>query len=196
VSEPLHNGTVNNKTRWWFHVTNKVKLLRTYYKMRKLSFFVGILKWWGVLPQDYELISLTSQSFKNDPEWIKYVEGNAALFRGILEDYKKYETRNTRGELMIDMLEYAIALYQHDMFYRERFDWFLFEVLKKQGNLKLNMIFLNPNNWFPKGRGHESQKIYNSGTCPGVCKPDMVREYKDWYGVDITKDGVIPEFKG
>lgn len=186
VVRPEMCGKVIDESHFKFHIEAKAKMIRAINQLRN-----------GV---DL-LTSLAKQKFSTNKDWLKNSCGdpNVAVLLEILEEYKKNEHRPTRAKVLVPLIEYAIALYASDLFYRERGEWFMFQLVSKSNRMVFASCFVDPNNWYPKTRHLTPSNAggtpteYNCGTNyyklendPNV-KP-IEQDYLDWYGLDVTKD--------
>ncbi|CAK0771300.1 hypothetical protein CCP3SC15_420022 [Gammaproteobacteria bacterium] len=162
-------GKVIDASHYKFHVTCKAKMINAVNKLRKGTDF---------------LKALSGLNFSANKEWMKNSCNDplvAAMIR-ILDRYKVVETRPSRKKIVVPLLEYGIGL-MNDLFWRERITWFIWQIRKETNDTMFPEIFLDPNNWFPAGRGTTTeQKEYEARGIP------IEDEYRDWYGVDVVGD--------
>lgn len=154
-----------------FHVECKAKIINAVNKLLKGKDF---------------LKALSQLNFTTDKKWTKNTtnDPNVKALLGIVEDYKKLEHRPSRARVLVPLLEYAIGLYASDLFWRERGEWFLVQLMTRCGEFKFHDCFFKPENWYPVGRA-QSEAEYES------TQPSIEEEYKKWYGIDPTDEKSI-----
>jgi len=115
----------------------------------------------------------------------------------ILEDYKKHEHRPTRAKILIPLIEYAIALFASDLFFKERGEWFLYQIIKRSPEMQFHDCFIDPERWYPLTRNNGSTQgtegdFYKIENDPNAAP--IEQEYIRWYGIDPMADLTdIPE---
>lgn len=175
VVKPEMCGKIIDESHFKFHVTAKAKLANAINGLRK-----------GV-----DLITaLSKQNFTVDREWLRNSCGdpNVKVLLEILDEYKKNEHRPTRAKVLVPLIEYAIALYASDLFYRERGEWFMYQFIKRSGEMRFCSVFIDPKQWYPLTRnlsegGTDYYKVENDPNAKTI-----EQEYLEWYGLDVTKD--------
>jgi hypothetical protein len=187
VVKPEMCGKIIDESHFKFHVEAKAKMIRA---INQLKNGVDLIK------------SLAKQNFSTDKTWLKNTckDPNVRVLLEIVEEYKKHEHRPSRAKILIPLLEYGIALYASDLYYRERGEWFLFQIIRRSSEMRFCGFFIDPNNWYPKTRNlvkdadgkvtHDYEKSENAPDAPPI-----EQEYLQWYGIDVTKDidGINPE---
>lgn len=160
ILEPEMSCKIVDESHYHFHVTCKAKIIHA---VNKLKEGVDFLK------------TLSRLNFTTDKRWTQntHQDPNVAVLLGILDDYKRLEFRPSRMRIIAPLIEYAIGLYASDLFYRERGEWFMLQLLKRSNELRFYDCFCNPNNWYPKGRND----LYSLDT-------NINDDYKDWYNID------------
>jgi hypothetical protein len=166
IIRPEMSGMIIDESHFHFHVTCKAKIVNAVNKLRQGKDF---------------LKTLMSMDFHTDKRWTKNStnDPNVRVLLGILEDYKKLEHRPSRTKVIVPIIEYAIALYASDLFYRERGEWFLVQLLERSTDMRFHRCFADPQNWYPNARA-TPETFAEEQKCP-----DIVDEYKKWYGVDV-----------
>jgi len=163
---PEMSSKILDESHFHFHVTCKAKIVNAVNMLRRGKDFLKTL-----YESKFSTEKRWTQNTCNDP--------NVATLLSILEDYKKLEHRPSRARVLAPIIEYAIGLYASDLFYRERGEWFLLQILSRADKFRLYQCFADPEQWYPKKR--TSQVGYdNEQKCP-----DITDEYKEWYGVDV-----------
>jgi len=178
VVTPEMCGKVIDESHFKFHVEAKAKMIRAINQLRN---GVDLLK------------SLSKQKFSTNKDWLKNSCGdpNIKVLLEILEDYKKNEHRPTRAKILVPLIEYAIALYASDLFYRERGEWFMYQLISRSNKMVFASCFIDPNNWYPKTRNQgpvqgEEGIHYKIENDPKV--QPIEQDYLQWYGIDVMKD--------
>ena len=175
---PEMSGKILDESHFKFHVEAKAKVLNAINKMK----------------QGKDMIAALSHiNFSTDPKWIKNSckDPNVKTLLDILEEYKKVEHRPTRAKVLIPLIEYAIALFASDLFYKERGEWFLYQILIRHSQFRLNKFFVDPKYWYPLTRNDGGYWLKTEND-PNV--PPIEQEYLVWYGIDVMKDTIdIPE---
>jgi len=167
IITPEMSGKILDESHFKFHVECKAKIINAFNKLKKGADF---------------LKSLSKLEFSTDKRWTQNScnDPNVRALLDILEDYKKVEHRPSRLKLLVPILEYAIGLYASDLFYRERGEWFILQILERSNQFRFSEQFTKPINWYPIRR--------NDGA---PLNADINQEYKDWYGVDPTDDNCV-----
>lgn len=161
------SARVIDESHFNFHVVCKSKIINAVNKLGK-----------GV---DF-LSQLSKLKFSTDKRWTQNTckDPNVTALLGILDDYKKLELRQSRANLIVPIIEYAIGLYASDIFYKERMEWFLVQLMERSGQFRFHECFANPENWYPNTRNEG----YGLNT-------DINEDYVKWYGVDPRKDECV-----
>jgi hypothetical protein len=170
--KPEMSSAILDESHFKFHVECKAKVINAVNKMRQGADF---------------LASLTKLNFSTDKRWTanSTKDPNVAVLLEILADYKKLEHRPSRAKILVPILEYAIALFASDIFYRERGEWFIEQMFQKSDRFVFHNCFTNPDNWYPVSRAHISEQEYEK------TKPTIEEEYIKWYGVDPRKENCV-----
>lgn len=115
---PEMSSMILDESHFKFHVECKAKVVNAVNKLRKGADF---------------LKSLSQLNFSTDKRWTQNStkDPNVAVFMEILADYQKLEHRPSRSRILTPIIEYAIGLYASDLFYRERGEWFIEQLLLK-----------------------------------------------------------------
>ena len=177
VVTPEMCGKVIDESHFKFHVEAKAKMIRAINQLRN---GVDLLK------------SLSKQKFSTNKDWLKNScnDPNTRVLLEILEEYKTVEHRPTRAKILVPLIEYAIALYASDLFYRERGEWFMYKLITKSQEMRFCGNFIDPKGWYPLTRNCDVQGVegnfYKSENDPNV--PPIEQDYINWYGIDPTKD--------
>jgi hypothetical protein len=180
IVTPEMSGKIVDESHFKFHVECKAKIVNAYNKLRDGADF---------------LKSLSKLDFTTDKRWTQNTckDPNITVLMGILEDYKKVEHRPARAKLLIPIIEYAIGLYASDLFYRERGEWFMYQLISRSKQMAFADVFLDPNNWYPMTRNSSGEgtngNLYKWENLPNA--PDINEEYRLWYGVDPTDDKCV-----
>ena len=175
---PEMKGKIIDATHFKFHVECKAKILSALNKMRKGTDF---------------LKALSKLNFSTDKKWTQNTckDPNVKVLMEILEEYKRQEHRPNRAAVLIPLIEYAIGLYASDLFFRERGEWFMYELVKRSPQMQFHDVFIYPSHWYPMTRNAnhkygEEGDMYQDENRPD--KPPVEQEYMLWYGLDPTKD--------
>jgi hypothetical protein len=177
---PEMSSMILDESHFKFHVECKAKIVNAVNKLRKGADF---------------LKSLSQLKFSTDKRWTQNStkDPNVAVLMGILADYQKFEHRPSRSKVLTPIIEYAIGLYASDLFYRERGEWFLEQILLRSDELVFHKCFTDPSNWYPMARNSTSEEfcgnLYVWENLPDA--PDINEEYRLWYGVDPTDDKCV-----
>lgn len=173
-------GKVIDESHFKFHVECKAKILSAFNRMKSGLDF---------------LKTLSKQNFSTNKDWLKNScnDPNVKVLIEIIEDYKQAEHRPSRAKILIPLMEYAVALYASDLFYRERGEWFMFQLIRRSPSMRFTSVFIDPNNWYPKTRnimrnpdGSIAGDLNDLEQDPNA--PTVEQEYMKWYGIDVTKD--------
>lgn len=189
VIEPEMCGKIIDESHYKFHVECKSKIISAIHRMSKGFDFVK---------------TLAGQNFTVNPEWTKNScnDPNIVVLKEILEEYKKNEHRPTRAKVIVPLIEYAIGLYASDLFYRERGEWFMYQLIKRSDRMRFGSVFIDPEQWYPKSRrlvrdkkGNITTDHYAEENSPNAMP--IEQEYMIWYNIDATKDfeDISPELK-
>lgn len=180
IVTPEMCGKVIDESHFKFHIECKAKILSAINRLKSGADF---------------LKTLSKQNFSTNKDWLKNScnDPNVKVLLAILEEYKKVEHRPTRAKVLIPLIEYAIALYASDLFYRERGEWFMFQLIRHSPEMRFTSVFIDPNNWYPKTRnimrnpdGTIAGDLNDAEQDPNA--PPIEQEYLKWYGIDVTKD--------
>lgn len=180
IVRPEMSAKIVDESHFKFHVECKAKIVNAVTKLRKGTDF---------------LKALSKLNFSTDKRWTKNSshDPNVAVLMKILEDYKKSEHRPSRAKLLVPIIEYAIGLYASDLFYRERGEWFMYQLINHAHEMSFAEVFIKPENWYPMtrnsvGSGKEGD-LYKWENLPNA--PTIEEEYNLWYGVDPTDDNCV-----
>ena len=107
IFHPEIGGKVIDETHFNFHVACKAKMINAINNLRNGMDLLGTL---GKL------------KFNTDKRWLNNTSNDpiVRVLLEILEDYKQHEHRPTRAKILIPLIEYAIALFASDLFFKER----------------------------------------------------------------------------
>lgn len=173
-------GKIIDRSHFDFHVTAKAKVLHAINKLKSGFDFMK---------------ALSKQNLTVNEDWLKNSckDPNVKALLEIIDEYQKVEHRPTRAKVLVPLLKYAVALYASDLFYRERGEWFMFQLIRRSPQMRFNGIFIDPNHWYPKSRnimrnedGSVAGDLYEMEQDPKAKTPEQ--EYLEWYGIDVTKD--------
>lgn len=187
VIEPEMCGKIIDKSHFDFHVIAKGKILNAWSKLKGGADFIN---------------ALSKTNFTTDKRWLKNScnDPNVRVLLEILEEYKANEHRPTRAKVLAPLIEYAIALYASDLFYKERGEWFLYKIISRSGEMRFASCFIDPNNWYPKTRNIVRDKYGKQVFDFNELEQDpnvstIEQDYMTWYGIDVTKqiDDLDPE---
>lgn len=180
---PEMSGKILDESHLKFHVTCKAKMINA---------IIGLKNGISLLDQ------LSKLKFSTDKRWLQNTcnDPNVRVMLEILEEYKTHEHRPTRAKILIPLIEYAIALYASDLFFRERGEWFLYRLSQRSKEMKFHTCFVDPKCWYPLTRNDYGQgedgnafKLENDPN-----KKPIEQEYIEWYGIDPLQDMTdIPE---
>jgi hypothetical protein len=169
---PEMSSMILDESHFKFHVECKAKVVNAVNKLRKGADF---------------LKSLSQLNFSTDKRWTQNStkDPNVAVLMEILADYQKLEHRPSRSKILTPIIEYAIGLYASDLFYRERGEWFLEQILLRSDRFQFSGCFTDPKNWYPVSRSSLGEQEYEMN------KPTIEEEYIKWYGVDPRKEECV-----
>lgn len=171
---PEMSGQIPDESHFDFHVTCKAKIINAVNKLKKGKDF---------------LTTLSKLKFSTNKLWTKNSCGDPSVkaLLEILEEYKKVEHRPSRAAMLVPIIEYAIALYASDLFFRERGSWFICRIIDNAESFKVCRAF-KPDIWYPARCTSKSLVEYEKTS------PSIEKEYRDWYYVDVNGDTIeIPD---
>ena len=189
VVKPEMCGKVIDESHFKFHVEAKAKVLAAINRLKNGMDFMK---------------ALSQQNLSVNEDWLKNScnDPNVRVLLEIIAEYERVEHRPTRSKVLIPLLKYAVALYASDLFYRERGEWFMFQLIRRSNEMRFAGVFVNPDNWYPKTRnlqkdseGNVTHDFYKSENDPNAIP--IEQEYMAWYGIDVTKDigDIDPELR-
>jgi hypothetical protein len=169
---PEMSSKILDESHFHFHVTCKAQIINAVNKLRQGKDF---------------LKTLMKAGFHTEKRWTKNScnDPNVKVMLDILEEYKRVEHRPSRLYVVVPIVEYAIGLYASDLFWRERGEWWLTQIINRAPEMRFYTCFCDPENWYPKRRAtpetfNEEQKC-----------PDINDEYSKWYGITNVENPVI-----
>jgi len=172
--QPDMSVKIINESHFKFIVECRAKIIKAVHEFKKGKDF---------------LLALSDLKFSTNKEWTKNSSNDPLVTAMLetLEEYKKVEKRPNRLKIVVPILEYGIGL-MNDLFWRERITWMIWIFVHKLRPTDFPVVFLDPDNWYPVGRGTTPEyKEYEAKDIP------IEEEYRVWYGIDPLNPENIPE---
>jgi len=171
--KPVMSGRLLDESHWLFHVVNKSKIIGA---IRQAAKGYDFLKALGTM--------------ESRPEWVDPSENNVRMLLEILDYIVRNDPRPNRRELIDSLGKTLIGYYQNDLFWRERGEGLLFLICQNSHRFVFHKRFIDPENWYPRGRRFSNQEHPEQGVDwleQEMKAPPIEDEYLEWYGVDIRQ---------
>jgi len=120
---------------------------------------------------------LAKLNLPKDKRWLQNEANDPAIgaLLDILTEYKALEPRESRANVFIPIIEYAIALMVNSLFFKKRGYWWIHQIIKRHADFRYCAF-------------------YTLDEQPEPERKSIEQEYKDWYHIDIQADlDSIPE---